>query len=570
VTKDIPIAVKAAREALEILKSEGAVENGLEKALPFYALQLAKTGATVTVETLLDVARQGAAHIKTLTTQNRPPVQQEDSLDAYLRIAKKFGGGGNADRNRLDRLNSYEHVKPRDMLDAACTAGDIDQVKLLISKGTKITAKNNYAVRLAASFGDIALVKLLISHGADIKALKHGALKWAVGNDQFGMVKFLVDECGSDVSFLDKEQKKKLDDYYKACTVWQRIHHMDPPYKLEENNPVYFKKSCFQVAVQMLGQEGYQLAEANKMAFQAAALFQSEQTILKYLEKWGTEGKQPLHDLIQMIKLPANGRPNLKDWGDAVLKCGPSMAKLLKFSDRLTSPMKSSDGKTWSMVNTRAECAKFAFNKAAENPALAALCMENFIHENSFNKALDIVKTNVPTVKNIPDISINGEKFDMAGGKFYRLAAHDVRGLFLGAMTDCCQSVGSVGAECATHGYTSKDSGFYVVENAKGKIVAQTWAWRGTHGEMCFDSLETLGGNVKSHQWVKILKETAAELTAQKDTDVTALHVGRGGGTQSNNLQTTFKKTASATPKDYTGYRDSKGTQILVWRRDQS
>jgi hypothetical protein len=219
------------------------------------------------------------------------------------------------------------------------------------------------------------------------------------------------------------------------------------------------------------------------------------------------------------------------------------------------------------MVNTRAECAKFAFNKAAENPALAALCMEYNVKEDDFEMARIFVKKKTPATKNIPDITIDGEKFDMAGGKFYRLAADDIRGLFLGEMTACCQSIGGVGASCAIHGYTSPDSGFYVVENAKGKIVAETWAWRGDKGEMCFDSLETLGQNVTPKQWLKIIQATAQELTDKnKNHDLSALHIGKGGNTPLE-IPLHFTLSSTAEPKDYHGYRDSKDKQIVVWKR---
>ncbi len=309
------------------------------------------------------------------------------------------------------------------------------------------------------------------------------------------------------------------------------------------------------------------------MAFHAAGLFQSEQRVLQYLEQWGTAGGQPLHDLIQMIKLPAGNTANLKDWGDAVLKCGPAMARLVKFADKLPAPLKSADGRTWSMVNTRAEVAKFAFNKAAEHPELAALCFEYNVEEADFNKALKLVKKGPSTTKNIPEMTIEGDKFGMAGGKFYRLPANDIRGLFLGEATDCCQSVGSAGEDCAKHGFTSENGGFYVVENAKGRIVGQAWAWRGEKGEMCLDSLETLGEHLSAEHWTKIMKGMAKELTRRKTGhDITALHVGTGGETPADSLRQAFakgtdKNTAMATPNDYSGYRDSRNGQIVVWKR---
>jgi hypothetical protein len=341
---------------------------------------------------------------------------------------------------------------------------------------------------------------------------------------------------------------------------------MDPPQHLHNQNPAFFKKSVYEAILPLLRHEGYTGKEGARMAFAASALFQSENRVLEYLERWGKAGNQRLHDLVYMIKLPKDGNPNLKDWGDAVLKCGPAMARLVKFADKLPSPLKSSDGKTWSSANTRAKCATFAFNKAAEHPQLAALCFKHELDEEDFEEALEIVKKGPSKKKNLPAITLDGKAFDMEGGKFYQLPANDIRGLLLGEETDCCQSVNNHGHDCAEYGYRSKNGAFYVVENAKGKIIGQTFAWRGENNEMCFDTLETLGKNVTDQQWQKILKAAGDDLSKRADHKITRLTVGMGGGTP-DALKKAFKSASSpATPKDYSGYRESK-SQIVVWKR---
>src|ERR1019366_463519 len=120
------------------------------------------------------------------------------------------------------------------------------------------------------------------------------------------------------------------------------------------------------------------------------------------------------------------------------------------------------------------------------------------------------------------------------GARWRRLAPHDTKGLLLGEYTGCCQSVGGVGAACAQHGYQSPDGGFYVVENAKGEIVGQSWAWRGTKGELVLDSLETLGKHVSTTAWKNIVAAFAAKLAESPENNVTSLHIGQGGGTPKN------------------------------------
>ena len=239
------------------------------------------------------------------------------------------------------------------------------------------------------------------------------------------------------------------------------------------------------------------------------------------------------------------------------------MAKLLKYADKLTVPEKSEDGTTWSMVRTREKAALYAYKSAAKNPALAAVCLEHEVSEERFDKALRLSKK-IPAVKNIPDIAIDGEKFGISGANFHRLAADDIRGLFLGEMTNCCQSIGGIGESCAKHGFSSENGGFYVVENAKGRVVGQTWAWRGQNGELVLDSLETLGKNIKPEQWQK-LTEAFKRSLARNRGDVTALHIGTGGATPSNLTQAFRKATIPAKPLDHKGYNDSE-EQVIVWR----
>lgn len=78
------------------------------------------------------------------------------------------------------------------------------------------------------------------------------------------------------------------------------------------------------------------------------------------------------------------------------------------------------------------------------------------------------------------------------GYTFTRLDPDDPRTLFLGEYTYCCQSIGGAAESCVWHGVESPNSGFYVVLDRKGDIVAQSWAWR--KGDvLVFDNVEGIG-----------------------------------------------------------------------------
>lgn len=454
-------------------------------------------------------------------------------------------------------------------LGEAASHGHLPVVQYLHEQGADITARNNYAFITAARFGKLPVVQYVHQHlrqqGVDLTAENNRALKETFLGMHLPIVRYLCDN-GADVSLLTPHQQELLNDYTKGRDLWQKTVRMAPPDGLHDSNPRFFRKAAYEFLLPLLAHEGYSGIEQHKMAFNAAGLFQSPARVIQYLAQWGAQGKQPLHDLIFMIDLPQEGAPNIKDWGDAVLKCGPSMAKLVKFSDQVPSPAKSTDGRSWSYNATRAQCAQFSYKRGAEHPGLAELCFAYDVKEKDFEKALNIVQSGATPNKNLPPLFVEGESFDLAGGKFYQLPPHDMHGLFLGEITDCCQSIGGYGHDCAKYGYQSENGGFYVVENAKGEIISQTFAWRSKEGGMCFDTLETLGDQMANSQWQKLLREVAAELTNRKDHDLTRLTVGMGGDTPRALRESFARATQPDTPLDYKGYSEAQ-KQITIWER---
>jgi len=466
---------------------------------------------------------------------------------------------------------------------SAAKAGQLDIVKYLVEeRGAEFSPVNYYKSAISAAMheGQLHIVRYFVEkHGFTfsnnnatraLRDMMSGEEVWSsIAPWKLSAAKYLITEWGANCNghpfpIVPEKVQVQIRNYLTICEIWQRVAHCEPPNALYTNDPAYFKSKAYESVYGMLKREGHASHLVYPMAFQAAGLFGTEDRVLQYLEKWGKADKQPLHEIIQMINLPAKKMPemDLKAWGDAVLKCGPSMANLVKFADRLPVPEKSDDGKTWSMRKTRERVAEFVYERAKENPVLAAICMEHGVKENAFNEALEI-SAKPPAVKNIPDITIEGTQFDLPGATFKRLAANDVRGLFLGEMTDCCQSIGGAGAKCAKHGFISENSGFYVVENAKGRVVGQTWAWRGEKGELVFDSLETLGKNVSSGQWQKLAEAFKGALD-KKPGDITAFHIGTGGATPTQLIDAFNSAAKPVKPLGYDGYRDSH-KQVVVW-----
>ena len=417
------------------------------------------------------------------------------------------------------------------------------------------------------------------------KTMPHAATYESIAIAARALVK-----AGAMTRDLSPQQLEALQVQTEAFDRWERVARCLPPVGLLRVDPAPYKPALVAELTEILRREGYQDDQGRIYAYKAMALFQSGDRVLQYLKKWGQPGSsQPLHNLLQGIQLPEDlSGVNLKDWGDAVLRHGPDMAKLVKFCRNIPSPARTDDGGSWSLVKTREIAAQFVYARGGEHRALAALCHKHSVSEQSFNTALDIVLQTPAMEKDLPELDIDGTRFGLENARFRRLANDDIRGLFLGELTDCCQSIGGHGTNCAHHGYTSPNGGFYVVETQGGEIIGQTWAWRGEKGELVFDSLEMLRGRVSAEQWQSLAAEVVKEISAKKAAHgITAFLIGSSGETPASFAQN-FAKTRpagpvmtyaayappkdappaveAAVPRDYRGYRDSN-TQYVIWQK---
>ena len=258
--------------------------------------------------------------------------------------------------------------------------------------------------------------------------------------------------------------------YQRAQTWIKKIGHI--PQDCIELNPDHVKPAVFKDVAALLEKEGMGGEWVARYAYHTAALFGTTENVLRYLEKWGQgDAQEPLHDIIHSIDIPRHGKPDIESWRSAVMQHGPKMAKLVAFSDRISAPLKGADGRQYSYHKTRDEVAQFAYKKAVQDPALAQMAQRLAWRAHYFNEALKITRSyrkkhgaaGKKRDGRIPDINIDGSDFDLPGYRFYKLDDGDPRGLALGEFTNCCQHIAGAGADCAEHGFMSKNGGFYVV-----------------------------------------------------------------------------------------------------------
>jgi hypothetical protein len=72
------------------------------------------------------------------------------------------------------------------------------------------------------------------------------------------------------------------------------------------------------------------------------------------------------------------------------------------------------------------------------------------------------------------------------------LPRDDPRGMYLGVIASCCQHPDGQAATCAIDGHVNPKAAFMVIE-LKNKIIAEAYTWEDNNGNICLDSIETVG-----------------------------------------------------------------------------
>jgi ankyrin repeat protein len=241
-------------------------------------------------------------------------------------------------------------------LAAAAERGQGAAVMLLLEAGARVDAEKGLALRRAAARGQDEVIGLMLGRGAQSSpsALRAAALNGREGaaaalleggaepdrrlladvlkTRDYGMAALLL-EHGADSGVISTRDLKGLQAYAEGRRHWLAVAGVAPPAGLEEKNPAWFHKDCFDGLVTILTEhEGYDRRAAHLAAYDIAALFQTSERVLGYLEKWGPTREpdksedrvfRPLHDLTRKIALPETVC-DLTVLGDAALARGPA------------------------------------------------------------------------------------------------------------------------------------------------------------------------------------------------------------------------------------------------------
>jgi hypothetical protein len=189
-----------------------------------------------------------------------------------------------------------------------------------------------------------------------------------------------------------------------------------------------------------------------------------------------------------------------------------------------------------------------------KKPAIKDVIKQYGLSIKQVQKLVEVIHQ-AKTKDDLPDINFH---FEHLGKKytFHKLAADDLKGLFLGYESNSCQSIGKDGEVCAINGFTREDAGFYVLSQIDGEIIGQFYAWLAKDG-LVLDSYEARPQGKKL--FIPLLNGFRSGLN--KDMK---LYLGTGGGTPK--LSSDTKPRPEALDEALTQYGDSN--KVYVFEAD--
>lgn len=210
--------------------------------------------------------------------------------------------------------------------------------------------------------------------------------------------------------------------------------------------------------------------------FNLSALFGSYGEVKRFVKDWTENG---IHDAGQFT-LKGDFTP--QKWAGFCHK----YPEALKYSQLFGYIEKDCSFPT-GLNDLKEKAATYLYEGATGFGELAKWCNHFNLSQSDFEDYKRLYSSE-KTAESLPYVRI-----EIGDYTFSKLAHNDVRGALLGHFTSCCQHLRGAGAACARHGVIDPTSGFYIVEY-KGKIVAQSWAWRSKKSDLVFDSIEALKG----------------------------------------------------------------------------
>ena len=255
---------------------------------------------------------------------------------------------------------------------------------------------------------------------------------------------------------------------------------------------------------------------------------------------------KPFHDALLDLKLPDKAHDKA-GWMALINKEGakilPFFAMVIKLEEKTNHKAPKTIGEA------KNAAASLLYNRYSDDEEFSRLCYDYKVPEETFNAGLDFIgKPPIWPKKQtdfLPDVLIEATSSNYAWTK---LPTDDKRGLILGKITDCCQSIGDHSGQCVQDAASLNGSGLYVLLKRKKsstsscktsngsinygdfQIIGQSYAWISKTGNLCLDSVECLRGSITTEQLKEILI-AFAEKALESNPAIKRVTLGMGGKT---------------------------------------
>ncbi len=326
---------------------------------------------------------------------------------------------------------------------------------------------------------------------------------YAAETGRHSLYERLVTEQGLEIANRNKN-------FYKFKRLVKQFPKIPPEYfdGVEIYPLVFTKLKNYLVMADLFSQECDDVRRRNQHAYKAFLLFETADKYKKFVKKTAkAKWRSPLMNTINQIPMPAKGvwrTVDFRAWGEAYLQYGLQATNpLFSTAAKYIRPVKNRH--SISLRDSWAEILKVEDVVTMNKESASQLIQEiqrwklNPREVRILLDVLSLPRQKPKIEKTVPDIELDGRSFDMGYARFRKLDADDMRMFFIGKYTNCCEWVGGeyFGYNATPeHAYKERTSNFYVVEDKEdGSILAHSWVWRGSNGDLVFDGFESATGS---------------------------------------------------------------------------
>ena len=299
------------------------------------------------------------------------------------------------------------------------------------------------------------------------------------------------------------------------------------------------------------------LNEVAEYAYKMMILFGKEpdrafNNFTKFVQSHASNLQKPIHDVF-IHNIPVKGECNIEAWKIFMMKSGVEVLKNIENAPKIEKKL---NGNVPKNLNELQEILpELTYNRFKENPKMAKIFKQYDVSEKIFDRSLDLIASGQIKIKDkdaLPNVTIDvAQEVNPEYKNLYlvKLPEGNLRGLILGKITDCCQSINGNSETCVIDGMTRENNGFYVLIKANPKqtfdpnkidwnsfekngheIIGQGYTWLSQFNNMVIDSWENLRPTVNDTMMPDILAKFAQKVTENNKT-VSMVMLGKGGKT---------------------------------------